>query len=126
LTGDVRVTTTGTIIQELSHVFYYVNGNEQLIRSDHYDASGTPQEAILADGVQSWEVTLVFVDGAEADRANSTDVDDTNDYDDIVAVRIVVTLAADDPDPRVNQGVLYTRNYEWTFAPRNLTYERNR
>ncbi len=126
LTGDVRVTTTGTIVQELSHVLYYVNGNQQLIRSDHYSATGVPEEAILADGVQSWQVSLIFTDGDEADRANSADMDDTNDYDDIVAVRIVATLAADDPDPRVNRGVLYTRDYEWSFAPRNLTYERNR
>ena len=82
--------------------------------------------AVLADGIQSWEVTLVFVDGDEAERANALDGDDTNDYDDIVSVRILAILAADDPDPRVNQGVLYTRDYEWRFAPRNLTYERNR
>ena len=30
------------------------------------------------------------------------------------------------PVPRVNRGVLYTRDYEWSFAPWNLTYERNR
>lgn len=126
LTGDLRLTTAGTIVQELSHVRYYVNAKQQLIRSDHFDASGIPQEAILADGVQSWEVSLIFTDGDEADAANSADTDGTNDYDNIVAVRILATLAADDPDPRVNRGVLYTRDYEWTFAPRNLTYERNR
>ncbi len=126
LTGDLRLTTAGTIVQELSHVRYYVNATKQLIRSDHFDASGVPQEAVLADGVQSWEVSLIFTDGDEAYAANSTDTDGTNDYDDIVAVRILATLAADDPDPRVNRGVLYTRDYEWSFAPRNLTYERNR
>ena len=82
--------------------------------------------AVLADGIQSWEVTLVFVDGDEAEKADPFDLDDTNDYDDIVSVRILATLAADDPDPRLNQGLLYTRDYEWLFAPRNLTYERNR
>ena len=126
LTGDVRLTTSSTIVQELSHVLYHVNDKEQLIRSDHFDGNGVAQEAILADGVKSWEVTLIFTDGDEADAANSMDTDGTNDYDDIVAVRIRATLAADDPDPRVNQGVLYTRDYEWMFAPRNLTYERNR
>ncbi len=126
LTGDVRLTTTGTTVQELSHVLYYVNASQQLIRSDQYDDNGVPQEAILADGVQSWEVSLIFTDGDEADAANPYDTDGTNDYDDIVAVRIVATLAADDPDPRVNRGILYTRDYEWSFAPRNLTYERNR
>ncbi len=126
LTGDVRVTTTGTIVQELSHVLYYVNAQQQLMRSDQFDGTGAVQEAILADGVISWEVTLVFTDGDEADAANPNDTDGTNDYDDIVSVRILATLAADDPDPRVNQGVLYTRDYEWVFAPRNLTYERNR
>ena len=124
--GDVRLTTSGTIVQELSQVLYYVNDKEQLMRSDHFDGSGVAQEAILADGVISWEVTLVFTDGDEADAANPNDTDGTNDYDDIVSVRILATLAADDPDPRVNQGVLYTRDYEWVFAPRNLTYERNR
>lgn len=126
LTGDLRLTTTGTIAQELEHVQYYVNDTEQLIRSDDFDGNGVPQEAILADGVQSWEVTLIFTDGDEADEAVATDSDGTNDFDDIVAIRIRATLAADDPDPRVNQGVLYTRDYEWIFAPRNLTYERNR
>ena len=126
LTGDVRLTTAGTIVQKLSHVLYYVNDIQQLVRSDHFDASSVPQEAVLADGVQSWEVTLIFTDGDEADRANSADTDDTNDYDDIVSVRILATLAADDPDPRLNQGLLYTRDYEWMFAPRNLAYERNR
>ena len=126
LTGDVRVTTTGTIVQELSHVLYYVNAQQQLMRSDQFDGTGAVQEAILADGVISWEVTLIFTDGDEADAANPNDTDGTNDYDDIVSVRILATLAADDPDPRVNQGVLYTRDYEWVFAPRNLTYERNR
>ncbi len=126
LVGDVRLTTSGTIVQELSHVLYYVNDKEQLMRSDHFDGTGVVQEAILADGVISWEVTLVFTDGDEADAANPNDTDGTNDYDDIVSVRILATLAADDPDPRVNQGVLYTRDYEWVFAPRNLTYERNR
>ncbi len=126
LTGDLRLTTAGTIVQELSFVMYYVNYNQQLIRADHFDGSGVPQEAILADGVQSWEVTLIFTDGDEADQANSVDGDATNDFDDIVALRIQATLAADDPDPRVNRGLLYTRDYEWSFAPRNLTYERNR
>jgi prepilin-type N-terminal cleavage/methylation domain-containing protein len=126
LTGDVRLTTAGTIVQELSHVLYYVNDAQQLIRSDHFDGNGVVQEAILADGVISWEVTLIFTDGDEAEAANPNDTDGTNDYDDIVSVRILATLAADDPDPRVNQGVLYTRDYEWVFAPRNLTYERNR
>ena len=126
LTGGVRLTSSGTIVQELSHVLYYVNDKEQLMRSEYFDGTGVAQEAILADGVISWEVTLVFTDGDEADAANPNDTDGTNDYDDIVSVRILATLAADDPDPRVNQGVLYTRDYEWMFAPRNLTYERNR
>jgi hypothetical protein len=126
LTGDLRLTTAGTIVQELSFVMYYVNYNQQLVRVDHFDENGVAQEAILADGVQSWEVTLIFTDGDEDDQANSMDSDATNDYDDIVAVRILATLAADDPDPRVNRGLLYTRDYEWSFAPRNLTYERNR
>lgn len=125
LTGGLLLDRFGTSVQELSHATYYVDSG-RLMRADQFDSGGELIGAVLADGIQSWEVTLVFVDGDEADRADPLDLDDTNDYDDIVSVRILVTLAADDPDPRINQGVLYTRDYEWMFAPRNLTYERNR
>jgi hypothetical protein len=37
-----------------------------------------------------------------------------------------VTLAADHADPRVNQGEVFTRVYEWRFTPRNLLWQRNR
>lgn len=125
LTGGLLLDRFGTSVQELSYATYYVDYG-RLMRSDKFDSRGDLIGAVLADGVQSWEVTLVFVDGGEAVKADPLDTDDTNDYDDIVSVRILATLAADDPDPRVNQGALYTRNYEWVFAPRNLTYERNR
>ncbi len=125
LTGGLLLDRFGTSVQELSHFTYYVD-NGRLVRSDQFDTAGDLIGAVLADGVQSWEVTLIFVDGDEAEKADPFDMDDTNDYDDIVSVRILATLAADDPDPRINAGVLYTRDYEWMFAPRNLTYERNR
>ena len=57
---------------------------------------------------------------------NIQDSDTTNDFDDIVGVRIRNVLAADHIDPRVNDGELFTREYEWRFAPRNLMYERDR
>ena len=47
-------------------------------------------------------------------------------YDDIVALRIRVTLKADRIDPRVNQGQLLRKSYEWTISPRNLRYEKRR
>ena len=125
LKGGLLLDRFGTSVQELSHATYYVEDGH-LMRSDQFDSGGELIGAVLADGIQSWEVTLVFVDGDEAEKADPFDLDDTNDYDDIVSVRILATLAADDPDPRLNQGLLYTRDYEWMFAPRNLTYERNR
>ena len=59
-------------------------------------------------------------------RADANDGDATNDFDDILSIRIQARLAADRTDPRVNGGNLFTRDYSWRFSPRNLMYERNR
>ena len=69
---------------------------------------------------------MVFADDDELERADPTDSDDSNDFDDIVALKIRVTLKANRVDPRVNQGQLLRKTYEWMISPRNLRYEKQR
>jgi prepilin-type N-terminal cleavage/methylation domain-containing protein len=125
LSGGLLLDRFSTFAQELALVMYYTRG-DTLLRATNLNSDGTPAGDILAYGVQSWNVDLVFMDGDIAANADDGDADVTNDYDDIMAVRIQATLAADRPDPRVMQGTLFTRQYEWRFSPRNLLYERNR
>ncbi|NNG15598.1 MAG: hypothetical protein HKM89_03885, partial [Gemmatimonadales bacterium] len=68
----------------------------------------------------------IFQDGDELDGADPTDGDATNDFDDILGVRINAVVAAARLNRHVNAGALYTRSYDWRFTPRNLMYERNR
>lgn len=126
LSGDLQLTRTGTFVQKLAPVIYYVDGEQQLHRAVLLNLDGSPDGDILAYGVDRFDVKLVFFDGDELDQANPEDTDDSNDYDDIVAVRVSVTVVADRVDPRVNAGQLVKRDYEWTIAPRNLRYQRNR
>ncbi len=68
----------------------------------------------------------MFQDGDVLEQANPFDADDSNDCDDIVAVRMVVEVRADRAHPTVNNGELLRKTFEWTVAPRNLRYEKNR
>jgi prepilin-type N-terminal cleavage/methylation domain-containing protein len=126
LEGDLRLTRTGTYVQELVPVVYYVDMEQQLYRAQRLNLDGSPLGHVLAYGVEKFDVKLIFTDGDELEQANPDDTDDSNDYDDIVAVRVAVTVAADRVDPRVNDGELLRRDYAWMVAPRNLRYERNR
>ncbi|UCF18381.1 MAG: prepilin-type N-terminal cleavage/methylation domain-containing protein [Gemmatimonadota bacterium] len=126
LVGGLRLDLFGTFVQELTPVVYYLDENAQLLRAPRLDLNGSPDGDVLAYGVERFDVTLVFSDGDELERADPSDEDDSNDYDDIVAVRAVVTIRADRSDPRVNEGELFRRRYEWLISPRNLRYERNR
>lgn len=116
----------GTYVQELSPISYYLDENEQLIRAVRLNLDGSPAGQVLAFGVEEFEVTLVFVDGDEWQQANAVDTDDSNDFDDVVAVKIRVTVKADRVHPKVNGGELLRRTFEWTIAPRNLRYEKDR
>ncbi len=126
LEGDLRLTRTGTFVQKLEPIVYYVDAEQQLHRAARLNLDGSPVGYILAYGVEQFDVRLVFADGDEGDVANPGDTDDSNDYDDIVAVKAAVTVAAERVDPRINRGVRLRRNYEWLVSPRNLRYERNR
>lgn len=125
-TGGVLLDRFGTYVQEVSPIIYYLDDEEQLHRAFRLNLNGSPDGHILAYGVEEFDVKLVFADDDELDRADPTDADDSNDYDDIVALRIRVTLKADRIDPRVNQGQLLRKSYEWTISPRNLRYEKQR
>ncbi len=125
LSGGLLLDRSGTFVQKLAPVIFWVE-NEKLMRAQGFNMDGTLDGAVLAYGVQSWDVSLIFSDGGEAPTADAGDADLTNDYDDIVGVRIKAVLAADNPHPYVSGGNLFTRSYEWWFAPRNLMYERNR
>ncbi len=125
LSGGLLLNPFNTYVQKLEPVAYWVESGN-LMRATRVEGSGTFKGDIVADGIQSWEVTLVFQDGDELDAASPTDADPTNDYDDILSVRIRAVIAAHRIDRHVNAGALYTRSYDWRFTPRNLMYERNR
>jgi hypothetical protein len=125
LAGGLRLDRFSTFVQRLGPIIYYLDG-DRLMRAEALKLDGTPDGEAIANGVQRFEVSMIFTDGDEADEANPADSDPTNDFDDVVGVRIQAVLAADRVDPRMGGGKLFTREYEWRFAPRNLMYERNR
>ncbi len=125
LTGGLRLDRYSTFAQKLDPVFYYLDG-DALMRATHLNPDGTPAGDVLAYGVVEWDVKLVFTDLDEAVEANPFDSDPTNDFDDILGVRIRLVAGADRAAHYVMGGELYTRVFEWRFSPRNLMYERNR
>jgi len=126
LSGGVLLDRFGTYVQKLVPTVYYVDAQERLMRADGLNLNGSPRGEVLAYNVEQFDARLVFADGDVAEQANPVDGDDTNDFDDIVAVTVAVTLRADRVDPRVNAGAPLRRSYEWTISPRNLRYEKER
>ena len=125
LAGGVLLDRFSTFVQKLQPVFYWVD-QEVLYRSDQMDANGDLIASPIAYYVKSWDTKMIFVDLDEADYADPDDADNTNEFDDILGTRITATLGTARSDIRVAGGAIYTRDYEWTFIPRNLMYERNR
>ena len=125
LSGGMVLDRFSTFVQKLQPIVYWVE-NEILYRSDQLDANGDLIGSPLAYDVKSWDAKMIFLDLDEADEGNPFDSDLTNDFDDILGTRITATLGTTRSDIRVAGGALYTREYEWTFLPRNLMYERNR
>jgi len=80
----------------------------------------------MAYGVKALDAKMVFLDGDEADQANPNDTDYTNDFDDILGIRLTATLAASRTHLRLAGGELFARSYNFRAYPRNLMYERNR
>jgi prepilin-type N-terminal cleavage/methylation domain-containing protein len=116
----------GTIFQELRPIIYYLDDQERLIRAERLNMDGTPDGDVVAYGVEEFDVSLIFDDGDELEQPNPYDTDITNDYDDIVTVKVRVTVKADRADPRVNGGELLKKTSVWEISPRNLRYEKNR
>ncbi len=123
--GGVLLDRFSTFVQKLQPIIYYVEG-EILYRSDRMDASGNLMGSPLAYGVKSWDTKMIFLDLDEADEADPRDGDATNDFDDILGVRITATLGTNRSHIRLARGGTFTRDYEWKLIPRNLMYERNR
>jgi prepilin-type N-terminal cleavage/methylation domain-containing protein len=115
-----------TFIQELEATVYYLDEGDRLMRAVALNLDGSPQGQVLAYGVEEFDVKLVFADGDVLDQASPFDADDSNDYDDIVAVRVRITAKADRVHPLVNNGELLRKTFEWMVAPRNLRYEKDR
>ncbi|HEX3158251.1 MAG TPA: prepilin-type N-terminal cleavage/methylation domain-containing protein [Gemmatimonadaceae bacterium] len=123
--ADGLLLSTATSVQKMKMSVYWLE-DSTLMRAERFNADGTLDGVVIAEHVLAFDVSLIFTDGDEHDEANPTDIDPTNDYDDISAVRIRVTLRADRIHSRVNGGAPLERAVEWRFSPRNLTYERNR
>jgi prepilin-type N-terminal cleavage/methylation domain-containing protein len=123
--GLTPANATSAFVQRLALVAYWRQGL-QLMRATQVDSTGALLGEVVADGVQSFEVTLLFTDGDELDHASGSDSDPTNDYNLISAIRVRAVMQADHADQRVSGGLLLTRPYEWFVSPRNLVYERNR
>lgn len=122
---NLQLANNGTAVTRMKFVAYWVD-NGRLMRAERMNPDGTPAGELIATGVDSIRVRLVFSDGSEATTANPTDASGNNDWDDILAVRVFATLRSDPTDLRLNGGQPVTRNFGWWFAPRNLRYEKNR
>ena len=122
LGGGLQLDRFATYVQKIALVGFYLDGEEQLQRAHRLDRGGALVGDILAYDVEQFDASLVFADGGTGEGANPLDADPTNDFDDIVAVRVRVTIRADRVDPRVNRGEPLRRMHEWTVTPRNLLY----
>jgi prepilin-type N-terminal cleavage/methylation domain-containing protein len=123
---DLSLDRFGTYVQKLQPTVYYLDEGDRLMRAVGLNLDGSVAGDVLAYGVESFDVELVFFDGDVADEVNVEDSDDSNDFDDVVAMKVRVTLKADRTHPLVNEGELLRRDFEWVVAPRNLRYEKDR
>ncbi len=131
--GGLMLDRAGTTVQKLLPIVFWRQGN-QFMRATGMDpvtaAVGPPRRLDLLgdpllDSVRTLTASLIFTDGHEANTVSGTDADATNNYDQIVSIRIQGTLASISRNPRVNGGQPTLRQFDWRFSPRNLRYERN-
>jgi hypothetical protein len=126
LAGNFQIRIPGTYVQKLETILFYLDDQQRLLRARGLNTDGTPNGEVVAYGVQQFDVELKFADGDELAQANPVDSDNSNDYDDVVGVKVTYTVRAPRADPRVNHGELLTRTAEVRISPRNLRYEKNR
>jgi prepilin-type N-terminal cleavage/methylation domain-containing protein len=122
---NLALANNGTVVTKLRFVAYWVEGGK-LMRAERLNGDGTPAGELVASGVDSIGVRLVFANGVEAATASATDANGNNDWDDILAVRVRAALQSDPSDLRINNGAPIRHAFAWWFAPRNLRYEKNR
>lgn len=122
--GGLLLDNTTTFVQEMGSVVYFEQ-DSVLFRADGFDSLAVLQSSPIAYGVHSWDSQMLFLDGDTAVGADPDDGDATNDFDDILGVRVLATLGTNRP-MRVSGGNVFDREYEWVLTPRNLMYERNR
>jgi prepilin-type N-terminal cleavage/methylation domain-containing protein len=123
--GGVLLDRFQTTVQKLNPVVYFANGGV-LYRAQGFNAAGAMVTSPMAQGVSQWHVWLVFTDLHEATSGSATDADATNDFDELLGVRVAATVATTRVDMRVKNGAALTKSYQWRIMPRNLMYERNR
>jgi len=124
--GGLRLPSGGTSVQKLRAVTYWMERG-MLMRAERFGEDGKLAGVPVAEGVDSFTVSLVFNDGSEASEANPTDGNSDNDYDDIVSVRLRLRLMPDSSNSGAARGEQPSgRSFDWRFSPRNLIYERNR
>ena len=127
LSDSLLLSRAGSSIQKLKAVVYYHNpSSKALLRAEKFTAAGTPIGSVVATNVQEWEASLLFVGNFEHQSYNGFDMDTTNNGNKIIGVKVRANVKADRTDPGVNGGLLVTRWYAWSVAPRNLLYEKNR
>ncbi|MEP6834709.1 MAG: prepilin-type N-terminal cleavage/methylation domain-containing protein [Gemmatimonas sp.] len=127
LSDSLLLTRSGSSIQKLKAVVYYHNSNtHSLMRADRFTTTGEPIGSVIATNVQSFDASLLFVGNFEHQSYDGFDSDTTNNGNKIIGVKVRANIKADHTDPGVNNGQLVTRWYEWSVAPRNLLYEKNR
>jgi len=123
--GGVLLDRYITTVQKIQPIIYWVD-DEILYRSDQFESTGDLIASPMAYAVTEWDTQMVFLDGDEADEADPNDTDTTNDFDDILGMKVTATLGANHVHARLAGGKLFTRDYLWRNYPRNLMYERNR
>jgi hypothetical protein len=126
LTGGLQVAVPGTLVQKVAPIIYYLDDQQRLMRAERLKMNGSPDGHVVAFGVQQFDISLIFADGDTLPKADPFDSDNSNDFDDVVGVKVTVTVRANRTDVRVNDGELVTKTSEWRISPRNLRYEKNR
>ena len=127
LSDSLLLSRSGSSIQKLKAVLYYHNASSHsLMRAETFTMAGAPIGSVVATNVQDWQASLMFVGNFEHQSYDGFDSDTTNNGNKIIGVKVRANVKADRTDPGVNGGLLVTRWYEWSVAPRNLLYEKNR
>jgi prepilin-type N-terminal cleavage/methylation domain-containing protein len=127
LSDSLLLSRSSSSIQKLKVVAYYHDpSSKTLMRAEQFNTSGQPVGSVVATNVASWDASLLFVNNFTHQSYDGFDSDTTNNGNKIIGVKLRAQLKADRADPGVNGGQLVSRWYEWSIAPRNLLYEKNR